>query len=107
MNTEEFENWILINNVAERTKKGFWTYIENYKKEEPDEFKEVFNNIKLNYLEININKISLTMSYRFDEPISFVSVCIEVVYEGEEICIYESIFALDGSAMDDYFRMTN
>lgn len=107
MNTEEFQDWISINNVAERTKKSFWQYIDNYREEEPDEFREVFSNIDLNSLNIIINKISLTISYRFDEPISFVSVCIALVYEGEEIGAYESLFTLSGNEMDDYLRMTN
>ncbi|HDK7166221.1 TPA: hypothetical protein PTV44_000024 [Clostridium botulinum] len=105
MNTEEFKNWIAINNIIERTKNGFWNYIENYKREEPDEFSEVFSNVDVNFVEINISKISLTISYRFDEPIKFVSAFIEIEYKGEELGVYESLFSLDGDDLDDYLRI--
>ncbi|MGW7162425.1 hypothetical protein [Paenibacillus sp. LK1] len=107
MNTDELLNWASTNDIIERAKKAFWSYMENYKMEEPDEYRELFNNVDLNLLDTNISKISLTISYRFDEPISFVSVFIEIIYEEEELCIYESLFSLDGSELDDYLRMTN
>ncbi|MFL1676360.1 hypothetical protein ABEV00_00550 [Paenibacillus thiaminolyticus] len=107
MNTEEFQNWVSINNIIERTKKGFWIYMENYKQEEPDEFSEVFGNVDLNFVEINISKISLTINYRFDEPIKFVSAFIDVEYGGEELGVYESLFSLDGDDLDDYLRIKN
>ncbi|CAH8713316.1 hypothetical protein M5W83_26635 [Paenibacillus thiaminolyticus] len=102
MNTEEFENWVSIHNIIERTKKGFWNYMENYKQEEPDEFSEVFGNVDMNFLETNISKISLTINYTFDEPIKFVSAFIDVEYEGEELGVYQCLFSLDGDDLDDY-----
>lgn len=107
MNTNELQSWVTINHIVERTHNSFWSYLENYKKEEPDEFRELFENINFDFLDVNINKISLTISYRFDEPISFVSAFLEVLHEGEEVCMYESLFSLDGSDLDDYLRMTN
>lgn len=107
MNTDELLNWVSTNDIIERANKAFWSYMENFKMEEPDEYRELFKNVDLNFLKTNIGKISLTISYRFDEPISFVSVFIEITHEEEELCVYESLFSLDGSELDDYLRMTN
>lgn len=106
MNTDELLNWVSINNIVERVTKAFWSYIGNYKVEEPDEYKISFGDIDLKHLEISISKISLTVSYRFDDPVHFVSVFIEGKYEEEEICVYESLFSLDGDELDDYLRFT-
>ena len=105
MNTEEFQNWITINNIVERTKKGFWNYMGNYKKEEPGEFAEIFSNIDMNLVETNISKISLTINYRFDEVIKYISAYIDIEYEGEEVATYESLFSLDGDDLGDYLRI--
>lgn len=106
MNTNEFQKWIFINNIIDRTKKGFWDYMENYKKEEPDEFSEVFSNVDMNFVKINISKISLTINYTFDEPVEFVSAFIDIEYEDKELGVYESLFTLDGDDLDDYLSVT-
>lgn len=105
MNTEEFQSWISLNNIIERTKRDFWNYIENYRSEEPEEFLEVFSNVNMDYLEISISKVSLTINYRFDEPITFVSAFVDIEYEDEEIGEYESLYSLDGDDLDDYLRI--
>lgn len=105
MNTEEFQNWISLNNIVERTKKSFWNYVENYRNEESDEFSEVFSNVNMDFLEITISKVSLTVNYRFDEPIIFVSAFADIKYEDGEIGEYESLYSLDGDDLDDYLRL--
>lgn len=105
MNTEEFQSWISLNNIIERTKRDFWNYIENYRSEESEEFLEVFSNVNMDYLEISISKVSLTINYRFDEPITFVSAFVDIEYEDEEIGEYESLYSLDGDDLDDYLRI--
>jgi len=105
VNTEEFQSWISLNNIIERTKRDFWNYIENYRSEESEEFLEVFSNVNMDYLEISISKVSLTINYRFDEPITFVSAFVDIEYEDEEIGEYESLYSLDGDDLDDYLRI--
>lgn len=105
MNTEKFQKWIAKNNINERTKQGFWNYMENYKKEEPEEFVELFGDMDMNLVKINISKISLTINYRFDEIIKYVSAFIDIKYEEEELGMYESVYSLDGDDLDDYLRI--
>ncbi|MGX8796055.1 hypothetical protein ACR6HW_08220 [Fusibacter sp. JL298sf-3] len=59
----------------------------------------------MDYLNITISKVSLTVNYRFDEPITFVSAFADIEYEGEEIGEYESLYSLDGDELDDYLRL--
>lgn len=96
------ENWIVENNIIERTKRGFWTYIHNYKTDSPKEFEEDFKNIDFNFLETEISKIGLIINYEFDEPIQFVLAQLVLKHSGEKIGVYEFLFSLDGSDMDDY-----
>lgn len=105
VNTEEFQNWISLNNIIERTKRACWNYIENYRKEEPEEFSEIFSNVNMDSLEISISKVSLTVTYRFDEPITFVSAFADIEYEDEEIGVYESLYSLEGEDLDDYLKL--
>ncbi len=105
MNTEEFQNWISLNNIIERTKRAFWNYIENYRSEEPEEFSKVFNNVNMDSLEISISKVCFAINYRFDEPITFVSAFVDIEHEDEEIGVYESLYSLDGDDLDDYLRI--
>lgn len=79
--------------------------MKNYKKEEPEEFSEVFSNVNMDFLEISIGKVSLTVNYRFDEPIIVVSAFADIEYENEEIGVYESLYSLDGDDLDDYLKL--
>lgn len=106
MNTVEFQNWILLNNIVERTKKSFWNYVENYRNEEPEEFSEVFSDVNMDSLEITISKVSFTVNYSFDEPITFIAAFADIEYEDREIGVYESLYSLDGDDLDDdYLRL--
>lgn len=107
MKMDELENWIIDNNIIERTKLGFWRYIDNYRNDAPKEFEEDFKNIDINFLKIEISKIGLIINYRFDDHIQFVLAQIEIESNEKEIGVYEFVFSLDGSDMDDYLRMYN
>lgn len=104
---EELENWIIEKNIIERVKSGFWRYIDNYRSDDFEEFENVFKNIDVKCLKIQICKIGLIVNYSFDEPVKYVLVESEIEYNEEDVGIYKSIFLTDGSDMDDYLKIDN
>ena len=104
MNTEELRNWIDEYNIKERTVKGFWGYIRSYKAEEPQEFKDVYKDIELDLIDVEIKKVALIVNYSFDEFAEYIVSYLDINHNGEEIAEYEAVFTLDGEDMDDFLK---
>ena len=61
MDSNELKKWTIDNNIRERTIQHFWKCFENYKKEEPKEYEELFPNFDTQLLTIWFRKITINV----------------------------------------------
>ncbi|MDQ0172400.1 hypothetical protein [Paenibacillus tundrae] len=85
---------------------GFWYYLNNYKEDHPEDFNKDFSNVGIDLISIKVTTISLTLNFRYDEIVEYVTCFLMIEYEGEEIGEYESLFTLNGEDLDDYLRIS-
>ncbi|WP_127534460.1 hypothetical protein [Paenibacillus kobensis] len=99
MNTTSLIEWAQTNNIVERTEKGLENYLENWRKEDRGEFFSTFNgksNLKL--LKTELRSIQLTHVNGYSD---FVYCNLRILYLGNDIGDYRTVFTLDGVADDD------
>ncbi|WP_264930577.1 hypothetical protein [Paenibacillus sp. LS1] len=99
INSKNLIEWSEKYAVIERTKKGFITYMENWKKENRGDFWDTFkgkSNLKL----INSEFYSLQLTY-INESNDFVYCNLNIMYIGEYVGSYRMVFTLDGEVADD------
>jgi hypothetical protein len=89
------------NFFVQRTIDGFWDSFSNYKREEPEEYRDIFGD-EDDIVEIDYMKLSLVLH---DKQPSyshvFLSVSYNIYFKKKEIGYYKMVFSLDGEVVDD------
>lgn len=103
MNASTLIEWSKTHNIIEQTKQGFITYLENWKKEDRDEFFDTFNGkSNLKVLSSEFHSLQLTHISRYSD---FVYCNLTILYLGKDIGDYRMVFTLEGEPADDFNKI--
>jgi hypothetical protein len=92
------------NRVVERTILTFWKHIENYKRDDIEDYDRVFKGVDTNNLKLRVRELSLTIFTwdSLDSEVEHVVVVLTVKYNNKVIGTYRVLFNLNGEEEDDY-----
>lgn len=102
MNILELKNWALEHDIEDRTRASLFKMLENYKIDNPDEYKEVFSEIGLDGLTLQVHTVSLNLSNWPECNYNTVSAAMRVYYNKKQIINYKVLYLLSGEAEDDF-----
>jgi hypothetical protein len=102
MYINELKEWVKTYNIVERTKKGFFTWLNNFKLEEPEEYYNVMENIESKELILELHTISLNLGNWPECTYNTVSASMRVFYKDKRLFNYESLYLLNGEDEDDF-----
>ena len=91
--------WSEKHKIIEKTKNGFVTYMDNWKKEHKGDFWNTFkvkSNLKL--IKSEFHSLQLTHINGYSD---FVYCNLNILYIGEDIGDYRMVFTLEGEVADD------
>jgi len=109
LDSKAIKDFIIANNIGERTIKGFWKCFDNYKKEEVEEFSQVFGDFDNERLTIWMDKVNQSIrnwdkfDNEYNENHEYIEAFIKLEYKGKYIGWYSLLFNFDGKTFDDYF----
>ena len=84
---------------------SFWEYLNNYKKEEPNEYNEYFNDIDLDKITLLRNKVSYNVNFIGDDFYDNITMLFRILYNDLEIGYYRIEYDLDGTETDDILKI--
>lgn len=100
---DELRSWATEHNIEERTLHAFRHSMENYQKEEPEEYSRVFNSLRYCDLPGKINSISLKLENWPECSYNHIIARVDIWGKNNLIGYYELYFSLDGEIQDDVF----
>lgn len=104
LQVQEISQWLLHHDAEKKAYDGFWLNIENYRKEDPNEFEKYFGNDELRKIELRIESVAINFSNNYpDFNYNHVIITIQIKYERKEIGYYKLLLNFDGVPDDDYF----
>ncbi|MBP1967527.1 hypothetical protein [Paenibacillus aceris] len=108
----ELRQWALENEIEKKSMGGFWYCFNNYKNDDPQEFREVFgDDFDESQLKIQLKNVALfidrwdetkeyeAISYEFDYAVAY----IPIEYKSKKLGVYRMLFKLNGESFDDFF----
>lgn len=101
MNRDELEKWIKDNEIQKKLIDGFWSYVENYKKEIKDATTDILNSIDPKCVNLKLHKVSHSLILGYDE---FMDVFLRIYYYEDYIATYKAVFTLSGEDADDFLN---
>lgn len=109
---KELRQWAVKNDIEKTSIAGFWYCFNNYKQEDPEEFRQVFgDDFNAEILSVEMKSVALFIdkwdetkeyeyiSYGFDYVVSY----IPIVYKDQKLGIYKMLYTLEGQSFDDFF----
>jgi len=99
------KEWVIQNNLEERTFKGFWNAFNNYQVECFEAFKEDFRDYDDKNVSLFVDTVSFTITNWPDEDYNHVVISIRMQYKGNEAGMYRMVFNLSGEVEDDYLTI--
>lgn len=103
MDTLCLKDWAIKNKIIERTTNGFWNYITNWEKEEPDQTYDLFlGRIEKSLLMIKNKSIQLT---HIVDNSDYVYCNLSIYLIDDYIGNYKMVFNLDGTIADDILKL--
>ncbi|MFM1655772.1 hypothetical protein ACI7RC_27280 [Brevibacillus sp. B_LB10_24] len=102
MDIKGLKEWVLKNNLEERSIKGFWNAFQTYREECSDAFEKDFPDFDRKHVTIFVDTVSLTITNWPDEDYNHVVVSIRIQYKGKAAAMYKMVFSLTGEVEDDY-----
>lgn len=110
MDSSSLKQFILLHEVRERTVSSFWKTFDMYRREEPEEFFEVFGEFDKKLLFLNYVKVALTVCNwdsfeedEYNENHEYVSAYLDMHYNDKYIGYYSLLFNFSGEIFDDFF----
>lgn len=101
MNADLLQDFFQHHNLYDRSVLGFYEYAKSWKLDYPDDYFKVFGSTDINELNPMLEKVSLVINYRFDKPIEYVQVLLDI-YDKEDIKVtYSFLVTLEGADLDD------
>lgn len=103
----ELEEWLKDHDIKKMTMKDLKFYLSEYKKDEEEDFNELFKDMDIDKVKYEFNSVAYVINSLYitdNEVRKYISAKIRLVYEEEEFAEYEAIYGLDGEGEDDYFR---
>lgn len=101
METEVLLKWEQEHSAIKRTTNGFWNAFRNWKKENKDEYHDLFIG-KLDEDLINIDVVSISLKQYYDRDGVAIFCSLRLHYLKKMIGTYDMEFLLDGTIADDY-----
>jgi hypothetical protein len=92
--------WYKKHNIEQRSINGFWTYLDNWQKEDED-FDFDYGEMDSRLIELDVHKIQFTHIFDYDD---FIYVILWIYYNEEYIGLYKSVYTLDGEGEDDILK---
>ena len=103
MRIAELKSWAIEHNIEERTKTSFYKMLQNYKIDNPEEYFDIFKNICLDQLSLQVHSVSLNLGNWPECSYNTVSASMRIHYNRKQIANYKTLYTLDGEAEDDFF----
>lgn len=103
----ELEKWIKEHDVKNMIMKDLKFYLSEYKKEDEEEFDELFKDMDLDKVKYEFHSVSYVINtwHTIDnEERKYISAKVRLEYEDSTFAEYEAIYGLDGKGEDDYLR---
>jgi hypothetical protein len=100
MNSDMLIQWYKEHNIEHRTTNGFWTYLDNWRKEDTD-FDFDYGEMDSRLIELEVHKIQFTHIFDYDD---FIYVFLKIYYNDDYIGTYKSVYTLDGDDEDDILK---
>lgn len=105
MDIIELKNWAFEHKIEEQTINSFYEMLDNYKTDDPEEFNDVFKNIRINDLSLQVHTISLNLGNWPECSYNTVSASMWIHHKEKQIASYKAIYTLDGEPEDDFFDL--
>ena len=102
MDIQGLKNFVLKNNLEERSIKGFWNYFNNFQKEHKEEFQETFPDFNSDDLNLTIDSVALRITNWPEEGYNHVIITVEIHYRELYAGRYSIVFSLNGEVEDDH-----
>lgn len=110
MDNNSLKQFVLEHRLRERTIDAFWKCFESYRKEEAEEFVEVFGEFDKDLLTFGFEKVTLTIRNwdefeedEYNENHEYVEAYLSLEYKDKSIGHYSLLFNFDGETFDDFF----
>ncbi|MDQ2087658.1 hypothetical protein RBH29_14600 [Herbivorax sp. ANBcel31] len=105
MRVKELKKFMKKYNIEAKGVEYFYDYFNEYKNEHPEEFNELFDCYDSSKIETWLHSVSLK-GYNWPE-LDYCNVVIElkVLYNDEEIGVYQLFYDLNGNITDDVLRI--
>ncbi|WP_219837625.1 hypothetical protein [Paenibacillus sp. R14(2021)] len=91
-------------NPFEEAKKGFWNWINSWKKDDQEDYFVLFGDEDISLIELTRERIALVINCRYDTPVEFVQTTLNVIYKEGLIAQYHYMQNFHGEALDDVLR---
>lgn len=99
--TELLNKWCEEYHIFNKCEKGFWTCVESYKSQEPDEFLEVFQNDDAS-ISISLEKLAFCITPdKWGKPT--IQIDYDIIFRESKIGWYREIYFLNGEFIDEHF----
>lgn len=103
MDTLSLKDWTIKNKIIERTTAGFWNYVANWEKEEPDYTFDLFHG-RIEKSLLRIENKSLQLTHIIDN-LDYVYCNLSIFLMDDYIANYKMVFNLDGTIEDDILNL--
>ncbi len=103
----ELEQWLKKRNIKEMVMKDLKFYLDEYKKEDEEDFNELFKDMDLDKVKYVFHSVAYVINEWHigdNEERKYISAKVRLEYDDWTFAEYESIYDLDGNGEDDYLR---
>ena len=98
----ELDELLLKYNIRQKSLECYNEYMNNYKKEEPDDYDELFQFKKMEEVHVKIHSFGYVINCYFDNEVRYLATTIRLIYGDLEFAEYKVFFNLFGELEDDY-----
>ncbi len=104
-NFSELQEWMMKYGVEEKVHEGFWMNFKSHELEQPEEFKECFNDFDENQLQVKFHSVAVNYVGYPEFARQHVVALIEMEYFGKVVGYYKLYFNFDGVVEDDVYAL--
>lgn len=102
---EHLKAWLVQHNAEKQCYEGFWSNLESYRTEEPEEYREYFPNFDESKIFVKVESVSISYLNYPDLNYNHIRLYMPICYDEKKIGYYELWLDFEGEAADDYFVM--
>ena len=99
---KDLEQWASQHKLEEHALESFFEYMQNYKKEEPEEFEETFLGFDKDSLDVRVQEVAVSLDWQNHDKSSMIA-HLPIVYRQAEIGWYRVEYSALGEILDAWW----